>query len=312
VDDGAWNEAQIPDLSDKIAIVTGANSGIGFEAAQLLAGAGAHVVLACRNFEKTDAAIGQISATHKNASLEDMLLDLADLASIHQFVDAFNSQHQQLDILCNNAGVMALPYRTTRDGFEMQFGTNHLGHFALTGLLSDTLIKTSNARVVNVSSLAHRMGKMRFDDLHGQKRYEKWAAYGQSKLANLLFTYELQRRFDKKGVSTKAVACHPGYSATNLQYVGPIMQGSRVLQSIMRFSNNTFAQSARAGAWPTVYAAVAEEVQGGDFIGPDGFMEFYGKPKKVRSNAASHDPQSAARLWEVSESHTKITYQALS
>jgi NAD(P)-dependent dehydrogenase (short-subunit alcohol dehydrogenase family) len=230
---------------------------------------------------------------------------------VRSFAAAFLEKHPQLDVLCNNAGVMALPYRKTADGFEMQFGTNHLGHFALTGLLIERLLATPQSRVVNVSSTAHRIGQMNFDDLNGEKSYGKWRAYGQSKLANLLFTYELQRRLEAAKAGTIAVACHPGYAATNLQAAGARMEGSSLMESIMDLGNRLFSQSAAMGALPTVYAATAPAVRGGDYVGPDGFMENWGSPKKVQSNARSHERSDAARLWEISEKLTGVRFAAL-
>jgi hypothetical protein len=206
---------------------------------------------------------------------------------------------------------MALPYRKTADGFEMQFGTNHLGHFALTGLLLDRLLATPGARVVTVSSGAHRMGNIRFDDLQWERGYGKWRAYGQSKLANLLFTYELQRRLDAQSAPLIAVACHPGYAATNLQFAGPRMEGASFMESLSALSNDYFAQNAAMGALPTLYAATAADVRGGDYIGPDGFAELWGHPRKVQSNRRAHDRDLARRLWEISESLTGVRYEAL-
>ena len=197
----------------------------------------------------------------------------------------------------NNAGVMALPYRKTADGFEMQFGTNHLGHFALTGLLLDRLLKTNGARVVTVSSGAHRMGRIRFDDPQWEQGYRKWPAYGQSKLANLLVAYELQRRLAAAGAKAISVAAHPGYASTNLQAVGPQMQGSSLLERLMEIGNALFSQNAAMGALPQIYAAVAPGVQGGDYYGPDGIGELWGHPRKVTSNASSQDVNAARRLW---------------
>jgi NAD(P)-dependent dehydrogenase (short-subunit alcohol dehydrogenase family) len=227
---------------------------------------------------------------------------------VRGFSDAFHLGHPALHVLCNNAGVMAIPYRRTVDGFEMQFGTNHLGHFALTGLMLDRLLATEDARVVNVSSGAHRMGKIRFDDLQWQNGYRKWRAYGQSKLANLLFTFELQRRADAAGAKLLSVACHPGYAATNLQAAGPRMQGSSMMESFFSVGNSLFAQSAAMGALPTEYAAVAPGVHGGDYIGPDGIAEMWGHPVNVGCSAAARDAAAAARLWEVSEQLTGVHY----
>jgi NAD(P)-dependent dehydrogenase (short-subunit alcohol dehydrogenase family) len=303
-----WTEADIPDLSGKTIIVTGGNSGIGYEASLQLAAKGARVVLACRDQGKANTAANAIRAAHPNATVDVMSLDLASLASVRAFAEAFHAQHGRLDILCNNAGVMALPYRKTADGFEMQLGTNHLGHFALTGQLLDLLRGAAGARVVNVSSGAHRAGWMRFKDLQWQHGYRKWLAYGQSKLANLLFTYELQRRLAAANVPVISVACHPGYAATNLQAAGPRMAGSTFMEQVTQLGNRLFAQNAALGALPTLYAATAADVHGGDYIGPDGVGEMHGHPRKVESNGRSHDPETARRLWDVSEELTGIRY----
>ncbi len=307
----AWTASDLPDLTGRTVLVTGANSGIGFEAALQFAGKGAGVVLACRDPNKTEAAAAAIRDVHPGAVLEAMPLDLARLASVRSFADAYRKSHSELHVLCNNAGVMALPYRRTADGFEMQFGTNHLGHFALTGLLLEPLLATSGARVVNLTSTAHRIGKMHFDDLHGERGYRRWAAYGQSKLANLLFSYELQRRLERRGAPVSSVACHPGYASTNLQLAGPRMEGSSWMETLSNLSNRIFSQSAAMGALPTLYAAAADDVRGGDYIGPDGFAETWGHPKKVRSSARSHDREAATRLWEVSEELTSVRFEAL-
>jgi len=295
----------MPDLSGKTIVVTGGNSGIGYEAALEFARRRADVILAFRDLEKARTACARISASSPGAKVEAMELDLSNLASVRAFADAFHQGRPALHVLCNNAGVMAIPYRLTVDGFEMQFGTNHLGHFALTGLLLDRLLATDGARVVNVASGAHRMGSMRFDDLQWRNGYRKWRAYGQSKLANLLFTFELQRR---AGARLLSVACHPGYAATNLQAAGPRMQGSSMLESLFSFSNSLFAQSAAMGALPTEYAAVAPDVQGGDYIGCDGIAELWGHPVKVGCSAAARDAAAAARLWQVSEQLTNVHY----
>jgi len=303
-----WTADDMPDLSGKTIVVTGGDSGIGYEAALEFARKRADVIIACRDPEKARTAAAQISASSPGARVEAMELDLSNLASVRGFADAFHRGHPALHVLCNNAGVMAIPYRLTVDGFEMQFGTNHLGHFALTGLLLDRLLATEGARVVNVASGAHRMGKIRFDDLQWQKGYRKWMAYGQSKLANLLFTFELQRRADASGAKLLSVACHPGYAATNLQAAGPRMSGSSMMESLFSVGNSLFAQSAAMGALPTEYAAVAPEVHGGDYIGPDGIGEMWGHPVKVGCSAAARDTAAAARLWEVSEQLTNVHY----
>jgi NAD(P)-dependent dehydrogenase (short-subunit alcohol dehydrogenase family) len=276
-----------------------------------LAGKGAHVVLACRDQGKAQKAVEAIKAAHPSASVAPMELDLADLKSIRRFADAVNAACPALHGLCNNAGVMAIPYRRTADGFEMQFGTNHLGHFALTGLLLERLMATPGGRVVNVSSNAHKFGAMRWDDLHWERGYRKWFAYSQSKLANLLFTNELQRRLNAAGAGLITVGCHPGYAATNLQAAGPRMQGSSFAEAVMELGNRLFAQNAAMGALPTLYAATAPEVRGGDYIGPDGFGEQWGHPKKVQSTARARDPEAQRRLWEISEKLTGVRYDAL-
>jgi NAD(P)-dependent dehydrogenase (short-subunit alcohol dehydrogenase family) len=305
-----WTEQGIPALSGKSVIVTGANSGLGLQAARMFAAAGAHVVLACRNADRALAAMLHIKQRHARASVESMLLDLADLGSVRAFAASFCRSYDRLHVLLNNAGVMALPYATTRDGFEMQLGTNHLGHFALTGLLIERMLQTPGARVVTVSSMAHRLGKIRFDDLNWRSGYRRWPAYHQSKLANLLFTLEMERRLRQRGADAMAVACHPGYAATNLQLVAPRMLGSRLQEGIMAFGNRYLAQSATMGALSFLYAAVAPEVRGGDFIGP-AVADTWGYPARARTAARARDHQDAARLWEVSEQFTGVDYRAL-
>lgn len=303
-----WTVDNIPDLSDKIAVVTGANSGIGFETARELARKSAHVVMTSRSQEKGDAALREIRSELPQSSLDLRLLDLADLASIRAFAEAYAAEHNRLDMLINNAGVMAIPYRETVDGFEMQFGTNHLGHFALTGLLLDVMLRTPASRIVTVSSGMHRLGKINFDDLHGRQSYDKRGAYAQSKLANLLFAFELQRRLSTAGSDVTSVAAHPGYAATNLQTAGPQMEKSRFQERVAEVMNSLLAQSAEMGALPTLYAATASDVEGGDYIGPGGLMEMRGYPQKVEARATAHDRDVARRLWEISESLTGVTY----
>jgi NAD(P)-dependent dehydrogenase (short-subunit alcohol dehydrogenase family) len=293
-----WTLENIPDQRGKIVIVTGANSGIGYEAARALARKGANVIMACRSLEKGEAAVAQIRRENLQGDVILRQLDLADLSSVRNFADEFLAEYKQLNILINNAGVMAIPYRKTKDGFEMQFGTNHLGHFALTGLLFELLKNTPNSRVVTVSSYAHIVGKINFDDLNSEKSYQKWLAYGQSKLANLLFAYELQRRSAKNGDNPISIAVHPGYAATNLQNSS----------SFFSFTNNFMAQSQEMGALPTLYAATNPEIEGGEFIGPDGFLAQRGYPHKARSSARSYDPETAQRLWQVSEKLTGVRF----
>jgi NAD(P)-dependent dehydrogenase (short-subunit alcohol dehydrogenase family) len=303
-----WVEQNIPSQTGKTALITGANSGLGFEAAKVLAGKGAAVTLAVRDMTKGEVAAAAIRAAVPKADLEVMALDLASLASIRAFAAAFVSSHDRLDILINNAGVMAIPHRTTADGFEMQFGTNHLGHFALTGLLLPSILKRPGARVVTVSSGVHIIGRINFDDLQSERSYSKWGAYGQAKLANLLFAYELQRRLEASGSSAISVVAHPGYASTNLQNVGLEMEGSRFGKRTMSAANRVLAQSAAMGALPEVYAATSPHVRGSDYIGPDRLMGQRGFPKKVKSNARSHDQAVAARLWAVSEELTGVSY----
>jgi NAD(P)-dependent dehydrogenase (short-subunit alcohol dehydrogenase family) len=306
-----WTAAQVPDLTGKIAVVTGANSGIGFETARQLARHGAQVIMACRDRTKGEAACRRICAETPNAALEVAVLDLASLASARAFAAAFTRRRTPLDLLINNAGVMAIPYRQTADGFETQFGTNHLGHFALTGLLLEALLTAPAARIVTVSSDAHKLGRMDFANLNWQRSYTRWGAYGRSKLANLLFAYELQRKLAAAQARAISVAVHPGYAATNLQLVGLEMSPLRGLTGTVRVLNRLAAQSAAMGSLPTLYAATAPDVQGGDYVGPGGFAKMRGYPIKTRSNPASYDPALAAQLWAVSEEQTGVSYAAL-
>lgn len=301
-----WTVERMPDLAGKRIIVTGANSGIGFEASKELARKGAHVVMACRNMQKADVASAEIKRELPNASIELMQLDLASQKSIYAFADAYKAKHAQLDILVNNAGIMMVPYGTTEDGFERQLGTNHLGHFALTGLLLDTIKATPNARVVNISSGAHQWGSMDFDNLMfaDGKGYSAMSSYGRSKLANLLFTYELQRRFEAANINAIAVAAHPGGSNTNLgnHLTGGLM--GKIMMPIM----SRMMQSAAMGALPTLRAAIDADVKGNDYFGPKGFMEMTGYPVKVKSNGASHNSADQQKLWQASEQLTGVQY----
>lgn len=304
-----WTVRDLPDLTGRTAIVTGANSGIGLETARELAARGAQVTLAVRDTARGRAAAADIRAGTPHADLAIEHLDLADLSSVAEFADAWSTARPEgLDLLVNNAGVMAIPHRRTVDGFETQFGTNHLGHFALTGLLLPALVARPRSRVVTVSSVAHRFGRMDFDDLMGERRYRAWAAYGQSKLANLLFTAELARRAEAAGIRLLAVAAHPGYAATNLQAVGPRMSGRAWMTGVMDAVNRTIGQSAAMGALPVLFAATAPGLPGANYVGPDGFMEQRGHPRLVASSAGAKDPAAAARLWRVSEELTGVTY----
>jgi NAD(P)-dependent dehydrogenase (short-subunit alcohol dehydrogenase family) len=294
-----WTANNIPDLTGKVAIVTGANSGIGYETALALAQKGASVVMACRSLPKAEAAADQVRLLNPSGVVEVMKLDLGDLDSVRQFAAAFQEQYDRLDMLINNAGIMVPPYGKTAQGFETQIGVNHLGHFALTGLLLELLLHTPQSRIVTVSSIAHQFGQIDFDDLHWERKaYQPNPAYGQSKLANLLFTYELQRRLTAAGKDTVAVAAHPGWTETNLQ------QHS----GLATFFNPFFAQPQPMGALPTLMAATDPDVRGGEYYGPGGFMKMRGYPTKVDSNDQSKDQAVAARLWQVSESAVGVTY----
>jgi len=306
-----WTTLDIPDLSGRTAVVTGANSGLGFESSLALGRAGAKVVLACRDQARGAAALERMRRTSPDADVALVRLDLADLASVGAFAETYRAGHDGLDILLNNAGVMAIPRRETADGFEMQFGTNHLGHFALTGLLFDSLSARPGARVVTVSSQAALMGRLRFDDLQGARRYGRWTAYSQAKLANQLFALELDRRATRHGIDLVSVAAHPGYAATNLQSVGPQMSGSGLMEKLSELGNSVFAQSAADGALPSLFAATAPGVGGGRYFGPDGLFGTRGHPAEVSFVRAARDPDSARRLWSVSEELTGVRFSAL-
>jgi NAD(P)-dependent dehydrogenase (short-subunit alcohol dehydrogenase family) len=300
-----WTAAHIPDQHGRVAVVTGANSGIGFFAARELARAGARVVLGVRNAEKGASAARDIETAVPNADVEVAPLDLASLDSVRAFSDWFHAERDGLDLLINNAGVMASPKRLTADGFELQFGTNHLGHFALTGLLLDRLGGRDDARIVTVSSGAHRMGRIKFDDLQGERSYGRWRAYGQSKLSNLLFAFELDRRLRAAGSSIRSLAAHPGYAATNLQFAA----APRLDRMVMAVGNSIMAQSAEMGALPLLYAATYPGLEGGTYVGPDSFFEQRGHPKPVGSSSAARDEDVARRLWAVSEELTGVHFR---
>ncbi len=304
-----WTAADIPDLSGRTAIVTGANSGLGFQTALALARHGASVVMACRDEVRGRQAVDRARALAPDVDVALGTLDLADLASVRRFAAWYGAGHERLDLLVNNAGVMAIPHRRTADGFEMQLGTNHLGHFALTGCLLPLLAARPGARVVTVSSVVHLFGRIAFNNLQREQRYERWTAYAQSKLANLLFAFELQRRADAAGLTLLSLAAHPGYAATNLQAVGPRMSGSRLQARLMQLGNRVFAQSDAQGALPSLYAATAPDVTGGDFYGPDGIGGVRGYPKRVKAVRRAYDEEAARRLWQVSEDLTGMHYR---
>jgi NAD(P)-dependent dehydrogenase (short-subunit alcohol dehydrogenase family) len=307
-----WSAADIPDQSGRAAVVTGANSGIGLVAARELARAGAKVILACRDVGRGEAALADVQGSAGGAAPELGQLDLADLRSVREFSELVAEENDGIDLLINNAGVMAPPRRLTADGFELQFGTNHLGHFALTGLLLKRLLSRPEPRVVTVSSPAHRIGRIRFDDLNWERRYERWQAYGQSKLANLLFAFELQRRAEAAGTRLRSFGAHPGYAATNLQPAGPGMGGgimARLNTTMMAIGNRLLAQSQEMGSLPTLFAATAPELPGGSFAGPTGLAGQRGYPGLVGSSGASKDREAARRLWEASEELTGVSYR---
>jgi NAD(P)-dependent dehydrogenase (short-subunit alcohol dehydrogenase family) len=308
-----WSPEALPDQTARVAVVTGASSGLGLHTAMELARAGASVVLACRDARRGEHAAGQIRHAFPAAKVEVGLLDLADLASVRAFTAGW---HRPLDLLINNAGVMAPPARITADGFELQMGTNHLGHFALTGLLLPWFIDRVGARVVTVSSLAHRTGVIDFDNLQSEHSYHRWPAYAQSKLANLLFTAELDRRLDDH--QAIAVAAHPGFANTDLQTSGPLMSaphspgppgyGHRLAAVAVRAGTRLVGQSAAHGAWSTLYAATAPDVAGGEYFGPSHLLGTRGSPGRAARSGAAQDRAVAERLWRISQELTGVCY----
>ncbi|CAB4924526.1 unannotated protein [freshwater metagenome] len=300
-----WTAEQVPDQRGRTVVVTGANSGIGLHTAIGLAAAGAQVVLACRDAERGARALAQVSPAATDVAPQLLPLDLASLQSIGAFADALETRFAQVDVLVNNAGVMATPRRETADGFELQFGTNHLGHFALTGALLPLLRAATAPRVVSVASLVHRIGRVDFDDLNAERRYRRWGAYAQSKLANLLFTYELQSRARTAGSPLVALAAHPGYTHTNLQAIAPQMDGRPLKGRVYAAVGSRTGQSAAMGALPTLYA-VTMPLRPGAYVGPDGPGEMRGHPRLVSSSRDSKDPVSRRRLWEASERLTDV------
>jgi NAD(P)-dependent dehydrogenase (short-subunit alcohol dehydrogenase family) len=299
-----WKASDIPDLTGKIALVTGANSGLGYYTSLELARKGAHVILAARNKDRGNDALGRIRWEIPTADLQYMKLDLANLESIKHFADAFMEEYEKLDILINNAGVMALPLRRTSQGFEMQFGTNHLGPFTLTSLLFGFIEKTPGSRIVNVSSMAHKFGKINFDDLNWEKSYSKWKAYCQSKLSNILFTQELDMRIKNAGKHTSVMASHPGWADTNLQTRGGEMEGAKMSVLANKIMNKLIAQPAWKGALPSLYAATCELAVSGKFYGPSGLGGVRGYPVEEKVNPNLTSPDVAKRLWEESEKLT--------
>ena len=293
-----WTTDDIPDQTSRTILVTGANSGLGLRSAQALAARGARVLLACRNAEKAATALAEVAARATGPAPEVVALDLADLDSVRAAADDVAGRTESLDVLMNNAGIMATPKGRTPQGFESQLGTNHLGHFALTGLLLPLLQRAEAPRVISTSSQAHRMGRMRWDDLQWERGYERWRAYGQSKLANLLFMRELARR--APGIIS--AAAHPGWAATHLQ------SGEGLAKRLSALGNRVFAQSDAMGALPQLYAATMPDVRSGEYFGPDGMFERAGHPTRVGMTAAASSDEDAARLWDVSEQLTGVRY----
>ncbi|MFF9894615.1 oxidoreductase [Streptomyces longispororuber] len=303
-----WSAHDIPDLSDRAAVVTGANSGIGYCTARELARRGARVVLACRSEERGSAALARLFSDVPSADAALWRLDLGDLGSVREFAERYDRERGgRLDLLVNNAGVMALPHRRTADGFEAQFGVNHLGHFALTGLLLPHLLRTPGARVVTVSSMLHLLGNVDVTDLNSDRHYRRWLAYGRSKSANLLFTHELARRAAAAGADLVAAAAHPGYAATNLQAAGPRLEGRKVRETVMTAATRVVGQSAAAGALPTLYAAAAPGVRPDSFTGPR-VLGWRGAPTPSPRASWTRDDRVSTRLWEASEQLTGVRY----
>lgn len=299
-----WTASDVPDQAGRVAVVTGANTGIGYEAAVVLAGKGAKVVIAVRNLDKGEQAVRAIRKVHPGADVTVQELDLSSLASVRAAADSLRTGLPRIDLLINNAGVMYPPKQTTADGFELQFGTNHLGHFALTGLLLDCLLDVPGSRVVTVASIAHRqLAEIHFDDLQWERKYNRVAAYGQSKLANLMFAYELQRRLAAAGAPTVSVAAHPGISNTELMRHVP----GTSLPGVMKLAG-LVTNSPAVGGLPTLRAATDPAVQGGQYYGPSGFQEMVGYPVLVDSNAKSQDVAVQQRLWTVSEDLTGVKF----
>ena len=303
-----WTAEDIPDLTGKVVVVTGGNSGIGFGAVKAVARKGAETVIASRSPERGQAALDALKAEIPNARAELMLLDLTSLASVERFATEFSERYSRLDVLANNAGIMVIPYAKTEDGFERQVGTNHLGHFALTGRLLDVLVATPGARVVNVSSLAHKRAELDLDNLLYEKGgYSEWGAYGRSKLLNMLFTYELQRRFERAGVDAHSLAAHPGFSASNL--TGHMADRWHLRIALPIF--NRLIQGPDMGALPTLRAGTDPEATGGQYFGPGRLNETTGHPVLVEASAEAHDEADGKRLWELSEELTDVRYAAL-
>jgi len=303
-----WSAADIGDLTGRIALVTGANSGIGYETARALAEHGARVILACRDDEKARRARDKLESELVRSTLEVLHLDLADLVSVRRAAEEVLSGHARLDMLVNNAGVMGTPYRQTADGFELQMATNHLGHFALTGLLLDRIVTTERSRIVTVSSHMHRIGRLRPDDVAGAAFKSTWVSYGNSKLANLLFTAELSRRLQAAALPTLALAAHPGWTRSNLAGSGAALGNSRVRRKLGRMAGSTLGQSAAGGALPVLCAATSSSVGSGQYIGPSRLGGLYGPPRVARPSRRARNREDATVLWETSEELTGVRF----
>jgi NAD(P)-dependent dehydrogenase (short-subunit alcohol dehydrogenase family) len=300
-----WTDADIPDVAGRVFIVTGANSGLGLATSHALAQHGGHVILAVRDRAKGERAAAGIAAVAPGARVEVRTLDLADLDAVRRFADALHADHDRLDVLVNNAGIMAPPRTLSPQGNEIQMAVNHLGHFALTGLLLDLLAAGSDARIVTVSSVNHRHARIRWDDLTGERGYGSMRYYNASKLANAIFGWELHRRLSASGSPVRSVLAHPGYSATKLQTQPTTRLWMVLLASV---GNVVLGQRAERGAWPQLYAATEPGVAAGAFIGPGGPGELRGYPRPVRLAAAATDPENGRRLWEYSEEATGVKY----
>lgn len=305
-----WSAKDIPNLDGKIIVITGANSGLGFECSKVLAQKGATIIMAVRTVAKGEQAKADILKQNPTASIDVMRLDVGDLSSVREFAEAFKATYDRLDILLNNAGVMAIPRQETTDGFEMQLGVNHLGHFALTGLLLDVIVKTPNARIHNVTSSANYSGSINFDDLMGEKDYGRWSAYGQSKLANVFFTYELQKRLTSAGYDTITNTSHPGLVLTNLQANSVEQSGAGIEAFLYRLLGPLMAQDVSMGILPMLYGSVAEDAKGGVFYGPRTF-NLRGYPAEKKANSDANDAQALKRFWEISEDLTGVNYDLL-
>jgi NAD(P)-dependent dehydrogenase (short-subunit alcohol dehydrogenase family) len=303
-----WSSADIGDQTGRIALVTGANSGIGYETARALADHGAHVILACRDDEKARRARDKLESELERSSLELLHLDLADLVSVRSAADEVLSRHARLDLLVNNAGVMGTPYRQTADGFELQMATNHLGHFALTGLLLDRIVTTERSRIVTVSSHLHRMGRLRPDDVAGETFHSTWLSYGTSKLANLLFATELGRRLEAAGLRTQALAAHPGWTRSNLAGSGAALGNSRLRRKLGRMAGSMLGQSAANGALPVLCAATSSSVRSGQYVGPSHLGGLFGPPRVARPSRRARANESATALWAASEQLTGVRF----